>query len=73
MGILILAEYLLFHKLNKQDYQIIFLLAFFPIAASISLFASFLETAEERFSLLVLLSIGLSLIMVPLVALLLPS
>lgn len=73
MGILILAEYLLFHRLHQQDYQIIFLLAFFPIAASISLFASFLETAEERFSLLVLFSIGLSLIMVPLVALLLPS
>lgn len=64
-GLLIWAEFLIFHQLTNQDYQMLALLPFFPIASSISLFASFLGTKEERFSLLVLLSIGLSLLLIP--------
>lgn len=72
-GLLILAEYLLFQQLSRQEYQILALLPFFPIAASISLFASFLETKQERFSLLVFFSVIFSLLIVPIVTLFFPS
>lgn len=72
-GPVILAEYLLFQQLNKEDYQILALLPFFPIAASISLFASFLGTKPERFSLLVFFSILFSLLVIPIATLLLNS
>ncbi len=64
-GLLILAEYSFFHQLTKKDYQMLALIPFFPIASSLSLFASFLGTKEERFSLLVFFSIGLSLLLIP--------
>lgn len=64
-GLLMLAEHFFFQQLSKEDYQVLALLPFFPIAASISLFASFLETKQERFSLLVFFSIIFSLLIVP--------
>lgn len=72
-GLVILAEYLILQELDGEDYQMLALLPFFPIASNISLFASFLETEEERFSLLVLLSIAFSLILVPIAAQFFPS
>lgn len=72
-GVVILAEYLIFQQLTTTDYQILALVPFFPIAASISLFASFLKTKEARFSLLVFFSICFSLLIIPIATLLLNS
>ncbi len=62
------GEYLIWENLETDDYLILALLPFLPVASNISLFASFLETEEERFSLLVFLSIILSFVLVPAVA-----
>jgi malate permease and related proteins len=62
------AEYLFLEKLEMTDYLILALIPFFPIASNVSLFATFLNTEEERFSLFVLLSIIVSLVLVPIVA-----
>ena len=67
------AEYLIWGSLDTEDYLMLILLPFLPIASNISLFASFLETEEERFSLVVFLSIILSLVLVPAVAQFFPS
>ena len=73
IGLMILAENQIFNQLAKKDYQMLALIPFFPIATSISLFASFLETKEERFSLLVFFSIGFSLLLIPIATLLFGS
>jgi malate permease and related proteins len=62
------AEYIFIEKLEITDYLILALLPFFPIASNVSLFATFLNTEEERFSLFVLLSIIISLVLVPIAA-----
>ncbi|CAN5426058.1 hypothetical protein BH23BAC1_BH23BAC1_35480 [soil metagenome] len=73
LGFIVLAEYLIIQKLEVIDYLILALLPVFPIASNVSLFASFLGTEEERFSLFVLLSIIVSLILVPIAAQFLPD
>ena len=67
------GEYLIWESLDTEDYLMLILLPFLPVASNISLFASYLETEEERFSLVVLLSIILSLVLVPAVAQFFPS
>ncbi|WP_339922859.1 hypothetical protein [uncultured Cyclobacterium sp.] len=67
------AEYLIWGNLETEDYLMLILIPFLPVASNISLFASYLETDEERFSLVVVLSIGLSLVLVPIVAQFFPS
>jgi predicted permease len=67
------GEYLFWENLESEDYLMLALLPFFPVASNISLFASYLETEEERFSLVVVLSIGISLILIPIVAQFLPN
>ncbi|MBN7813415.1 hypothetical protein J0A68_20840 [Algoriphagus sp. H41] len=67
------GEYLLWESLDMEDYLILALLPFLPVASNISLFASFLETEEECFSLVVFFSILLSLAVVPVVAQFIPS
>ncbi|GAA0881152.1 AEC family transporter [Algoriphagus jejuensis] len=72
-GLFIGAEYLIAESLETEDYLILILLPFLPVASNISLFASYLGTEEERFSLIVFLSIVLSLFLVPVVAQFFPS
>jgi malate permease and related proteins len=72
-GLYIGGEYLIWENLETEDYLMLALLPFLPVASNISLFASYLETEEERFSLMVLLSILLSLILVPVIAQFFPS
>jgi predicted permease len=69
LGVLVLAEYLLFQKLEKQDYLILSLVPLFPVAANVTVFASFLKSEEEQSSLLVFLSLLISLILVGIAAL----
>nr|MBI1230529.1 hypothetical protein [Cytophagales bacterium] len=67
------GEYMIWKGLDTDDYLMLALVPFLPVASNISLFASYLETEEEKFSLVVLLSIALSLILVPIVAQFFPS
>lgn len=68
LAIILGAEYFILGQLEETDYRILALLPFFPIASNISLFASFLETEEERFALLVFISIVFSMLLVPIAA-----
>lgn len=69
MALLILLEFLLMDLLEKEDRQMLALIPFFPVAANVTVYASFLGSKEETSALLVLLSMGISLILVPFVAL----
>lgn len=68
MGLLLLLEYWLIDKLEEEDRQMLALIPFFPVAANVTVYASFLESKEEQSGLLVLLTVAISLIFVPLVA-----
>ena len=68
MGILLLLEYWLVDGLEEEDRQMLALIPLFPVAANVTVYASFLKSKEEQSGLLVLLTVGLSLILVPLVA-----
>lgn len=68
MVLILTVEYLGVHGLSTMNRQILILLPFFPIAANLSVFASFLRSNEQQAGLLVLFSMLLSLIMVPCVA-----
>lgn len=68
MGLLLLLEFWLVDQLEKEDKQMLTLIPFFPVAANVTVYASFLQSKEEQSGLLVLLTVALSLIFVPLVA-----
>ena len=72
-AVIIGGEYLLWENLETEDYMMLILIPFLPVASNISLFASYLETEQERFSLVVVLSILLSLVLVPIVAQFFPA
>jgi predicted permease len=74
IGLLIIGgEFIIWENLETEDYLMLALLPFLPVASNISLFASYLETEEERFSLVVVLSIGLSLVFVSILAQFFPA
>ena len=68
MGLLLLLESLFVDQLEEEDKQMLALIPFFPVAANVTVYASFLQSKEKQSGLLVLLTVGLSLIFVPLVA-----
>lgn len=68
MALLLLLEYWLIDKLEEEDRQMLALIPFFPVAANVTVYASFLESKEEQSGLLVLLTVAMSLLFVPLVA-----
>src|SRR5690606_40084650 len=68
MGLLLLLEFWLVDQLEEEDKQMLALIPFFPVAANVIVYASFLQSKEEQSGLMVLLTVGLSLIFVPLVA-----
>ena len=70
LGLLVAGEYFIFQSLEKEDYLMLALVPLFPVAANVTVFASFLGSEEEQSSLLVFLSMLLSLILVSLAALL---
>lgn len=61
-------QYFLVDGLEKEDQQIMALIALFPVAANVTVFASFLGAKEKESALFVLLSMALSLLLVPLLA-----
>lgn len=68
MGLFIGLEYWLVDGLEGEDRQMLALIPLFPVAANVTVYASFLGSKEEASALLVLFSMALSLILVPLVA-----
>jgi len=68
MGLLIGLESFLVAQLETEDIQMLALIPFFPVAANVTVYASFLHSKEEESALMVFLTVGLSLILVPLVA-----
>lgn len=68
LGILVWAEYSFLGKLETTDYQMLALVPLFPVAANVTVFASFLESEEEQSALLVLLSLAASIVLVPVAA-----
>ena len=68
MAALIGLEYAFVNGLNTEEIHVLILLALFPIAANLTVFASFLKSNEKQSALLVLLSMLISLILVPLAA-----
>jgi len=68
MGLLLIAEFAILDQLEEEDRQMLALIPFFPVAANVTVYASFIETKEEQSGLLVLLTVGISLFFVPLVA-----
>ncbi|RAV29373.1 AEC family transporter [Sinomicrobium soli] len=70
-ALLLFLEYRLINGLNPEERQVMALVSLFPIAVNLAVFASFLKSREEEAALLILLSTGLSLVLVPLGAVLL--
>ncbi len=68
MALLVMLEYAVIDYLEKEDRQMLALIPFFPVAANVTVYASFLGSKEEKSALLVLLSMLLSLILVPIAA-----
>ncbi|HLU89996.1 MAG TPA: hypothetical protein VKZ51_09210 [Cyclobacteriaceae bacterium] len=66
--LLIALEYVFMDDLDPKDRNILLLVALFPVAANLTVYASFLGSKEEASALIVLLTMGLSLILVPLAA-----
>lgn len=55
---------LLLHNLDDDDYRMLGLVALFPVAANVTVFAAFLDADQEQPALLVFLSMMLSLVLV---------
>lgn len=68
MALLLLLEFWLIDILEEEDRQMLALIPFFPVAANVTVYASFLESKEEQSGLLVLVTVAISLLFVPLVA-----
>ncbi len=68
-ALFIFMEYLFLDQLEEKDRILLALMPLLPISSNLSLFAAFLKTEEERFSVTVVLSIAASLVVAPLSAL----
>lgn len=66
---LMALEYWLIDGLDKEQRQVMALIPLFPIAANLAVFSSFLKSQEKEAALLIVFSMVLSLILVPLGAL----
>jgi malate permease and related proteins len=67
-AVFILAEFFILDLLDVDARKMLVLLPLFPVAANVTVFASFFGSEEENSGVLVLLTLGVSLILVPLVA-----
>lgn len=68
-ALFIFLEYIIVDQLELKDRTLLALMPLLPISSNLSLFASFLKTEEERFSMTVLFSIAVSMVVAPLSAL----
>lgn len=68
-ALFVLIEYFTLDQLETKERALLALLPLLPVSSNLSIFASFLKTEEEKFSMTVVLSILLSLVIAPLSAL----
>jgi predicted permease len=68
MAIILGVELYWLEVLEEEAMQMLILLPLFPVAANVTVFASFLNTQEKESAMLILTSMLLSLILVPFVA-----
>ncbi|MDT0644760.1 hypothetical protein RM553_18105 [Zunongwangia sp. F363] len=68
-AVLLGLEYYFINGLGAEERKVLVLIPLFPIAASLTVFASLLESEEKDSALLITLSILISLVLVPLAAL----
>ncbi|WP_194778044.1 AEC family transporter [Pararhodonellum marinum] len=68
MAVLMLAEYHFLDVLELEDRKMLAVVALFPVAANVTVFASFFGSEEENSALLVLVTLVVSLLLVPLLA-----
>jgi malate permease and related proteins len=61
------GEFFLVDMLGDEEREFLALIPLFPIAANVTVFASFLGSKEKESGLLILCSMGLSLILIPIV------
>lgn len=71
LSLLVLAEYQLIGTLEDEQMKLMLLMASFPIAANLVVFAAYLKTEEKNTSMLVGLSSIVSFVLAPLVSVLL--
>ncbi|MBW2962270.1 AEC family transporter [Mesonia aestuariivivens] len=70
MTVLLGVEYFFVNGLSIEETKVLILLTLFPIAANLTVFASFLKSNEKQSALLVLLSMLMALVLVPIAAIL---
>ncbi|MFC6860812.1 AEC family transporter [Zunongwangia atlantica] len=68
-AVLMGLEYWLVDGLEKEQRQVMALIPLFPIAANLAVFASFLKSQEKQAALLIVFSMVISMILVPIGAL----
>ena len=68
IGTLIFAEHTVFNSLEEEDYKMLFLVSLFPVATNVTVFASFLDSEQQKPALLVVLSALVSLVLVSVAA-----
>ncbi len=68
MAVLLTAEYYWIDSLEIEDQMMLALVPFFPIAATLTIFATFLKTEQEKSALLLLFSLIVALVFIPTVA-----
>jgi predicted permease len=64
MAILLCAEYFIFDFLELEDREILALVALFPVAANVTVFASLFGSEETNSAILVLVTLVMSLVLV---------
>ena len=67
MALIMAIEYFWLDEIDGENREIMALIPLFPVAANVTVFASFLGAEEEESALLILLSMAISLVLIPIV------
>ncbi|HSJ69424.1 MAG TPA: hypothetical protein VK921_17215 [Anditalea sp.] len=67
MGLIMAIEYFWLDEIDGESREIMALIPLFPVAANVTVFASFLGSEEEESALLIILSMAISLVLIPIV------
>jgi len=67
MAAIMAIEYFWLDELDSESREIMALIPLFPVAANVTVFASFLGAQEEESALVIILSMAISLILIPIV------
>lgn len=67
MAIIMSIEYFWLDEIDSESREILALIPLFPVAANVTVFASFLGSEEEESALWIILSMAISLILIPII------